>query len=86
MGEVQQAYKDLDAMFLSNQTGTTSKSKRVENTILNTALPFSKSDLSAVHPDISVITIERVLSRMLKDGEIEMIGQKRNARYRKKEF
>lgn len=79
-----QAYKDLDSRFLENQIGKVPKSRRVENSIMNAALPVSKSDLAALHPDVSVTTIERVLDKLMKSGEIEMIGAKRNARYRKK--
>lgn len=49
-----QAFKDLDSRFLENQTGRVPKSRRVENSVMHSALPVSKSDLAALHPDISV--------------------------------
>ena len=45
--------------------------------------PVTKQDILNAHPSISARTIERILSRLRIEGEIEMIGAARNARYRR---
>ena len=52
--------------------------------VLSSFLPISKKEIQSLLPDISVSTIEKVLSNMIKDGEIEKIGETYNARYIKK--
>ena len=44
----------------------------------------SKADIEEKLPDVSVKTIELVLSKMLKDERIEKIGSYKDARYMKK--
>lgn len=77
------SYKDLDAKFAENTAQTISKSRRVENTLLQCFVPVSKEEIVARLPDISVTTVERVLGKLIKEGKIEKIGTYRNARYRR---
>lgn len=58
-----------------------SKKTRIENTILNSLTPISKSDIQDVLPDVSGTTIEKVLGDMLKENRIRKIGTYKNARY-----
>ncbi|MBR4470744.1 MAG: Fic family protein [Erysipelotrichaceae bacterium] len=58
-----------------------SKAKRIEKTIMNSVIPISKNEISEKLPDVSITTIEKALSDLIKDNKIRKIGDKRNARY-----
>ena len=77
-------YKELDKRFLTLKSGKVSKAKRIEEIVLSAFIPISKKEIQDLLPDISVSTIERVLSEMLKDGKISKIGATNSARYIKK--
>ena len=62
----------------------TKKSERVEAVLMGAVVPISKADIAEKLPDVSVKTIELVLSKMLKDERIEKIGSYKDARYMKK--
>ena len=74
-------YKELDKRFLTIKSGKVSKAKRVEEIVLSSFIPMSKKEIRDLLPDISVSTIEMVLSELLKDGQISKIGNTNNARY-----
>ncbi len=76
-------YKELGKRFLTLGTKKVSKKRRVEEVVLSAFLPISKKELHEVLPDISMTTIEAVLSSMLKDGKIKKIGSTKNAKYLK---
>ena len=57
------------------------KSQRVENILLSSVVPVSKNDILERLPDVSVKTVELVLSKMMKENRITKIGTYRNARY-----
>jgi len=59
------------------------KSERVENILLGAIVPVSKQDIVAKVPDISIKTVELVLSKMLKEKKIIKIGSYKDARYMK---
>ena len=77
-------YKELDKRFLTLKSGKVSKAKRIEEIVLSAFIPISKKEIQDLLPDISVSTIERVLSEMLKDGKILKIGATNSAKYIKK--
>ena len=77
-------YQELDKRFLTVRSGKVSKSKRVEEIVLNAFIPVSKKEIKDLLPDISITTIEKVLSEMLKNGKISKIGSTSKARYIKK--
>lgn len=77
-------YKELDKRFLTLKSGKVSKAKRIEEIVLSAFIPISKKEIQDLLPDISVSTIERVLSEMLKDGKILKIGSTNSAKYIKK--
>ena len=77
-------YKELDDSFMDISLKKAKKSERVEAILLNAIVPVSKSDILDKVPDISVKTIELVLSKMLKEDKIIKIGSYRDARYMKK--
>jgi Fic family protein len=77
-------YKELDKRFLTLKSGKVSKAKRIEEIVLSAFIPISKKEIQDLLPDISVSTIERVLSEMLKNGKISKIGATNSAKYIKK--
>ena len=74
-------YKELDKRFATVNSKKINKTSRIEATILNSILPISKKEISNILPDVSVTTIESVLSKMIKDNKIVKIGEGRNTRY-----
>lgn len=77
-------YQELDKRFLTVKSGKVSKTKRIEEIVLNAFIPVSKKEIKDLLPDVSITTIEKVLSEMLKDGRITKIGSTSKARYIKK--
>ena len=76
-------YKDLDESFVEISLKKASKSKRVENVLLNAIVPISKQDVIEKLPDVSIKTIELVLNKMIKEDKIKKIGSYKDARYLK---
>lgn len=74
-------YKELDKRFAVVHGKKITKSARIEATVLNSLVPISKADICEILPDISPTTVEAVLSKMIKDGQIRKIGQSKNTRY-----
>ena len=74
-------YKELDRRFAVVQGKRVTKTARIETTVLGSLTPLSKSEICAIHPDISPTTVETVLGRMIKTGRIKRIGTFKNARY-----
>ena len=74
-------YKELDKRFALIQSNKVSKQERVEQTILHSLLPLGKQEINYILPDISVTTIEMVVSQMLKQGKIKKIGTFKDAKY-----
>ena len=77
-------YKEMDEKFISRSVNRKSKSKLVENTLLQCFVPVSKAEIAERLPEISVTTIERVLGQMVKEGIVVKIGENRGARYMRK--
>lgn len=78
-------YKELDKRFLTLNSGKISKTKRIEETVLNAFLPISKKEICNLLVDVSPTTVEAVLGMMLKEGKIVKIGSARNTKYYKKQ-
>lgn len=62
---IYRCFKDLDESFTDISLKKTKKSERVENILLGAIVPISKRDIVEKVPDISVKTIELVLSKIL---------------------
>ena len=77
-------YKEMDEKFIDGNIRRLPKHQQVENVLLNSFVPVSKSEILQRLPDISAATVERVMADMLKDGKIVKIGTFRNARYKVK--
>ena len=78
---IYKCFKDLDERFMEISIKKAKKSERVESILLSAIVPISKQDISEKVPDISINTIELVLSRMLKEKKIKKIGTYKDARY-----
>lgn len=78
-------YKELDKRFAVVNGNRVTKTARIEATVLGSLLPISKSEICAIHPDISPTTVEAVLGKMIKNGQIKRIGSSKGARYIRKE-
>ncbi len=74
-------YKELDTRFAVVHGRKVTKTARIEATVLGNLTPISKAEICAMHPDISPTTVETVLGRMVKSGQIKRIGSAKNARY-----
>lgn len=77
-------YKELDKRFLTLNSGKVSKTKRIEETVLNAFMPISKKEICDLLVDVSPTTVEAVLSSMLKEGKIVKLGTTRNTKYIKR--
>ncbi len=76
-------FKDLDESFTEITLKKAKKSERVEGILMGAIVPVSKQDIINKVPDISVKTIELVLSKMLKEKKIRKIGTYKDARYQR---
>ena len=74
-------YTELDNRFAVVNGNRVTKSARIEATVLSSLHPISKSEICAIHPDISPTTVEAVLGKMIKNGQIKRIGSSKGARY-----
>ncbi len=77
-------FKNLDESFMEISLKKAKKTERVEAVLMGAIAPVSKADIAEKLPDVSVKTIELVLSKMLKEDRIEKIGTFKDARYMKK--
>lgn len=74
-------YKELDKRFSVVNDKKISKSKRIEATVLDSLTPISKKEICEILLDVSPTTIEAVLGKMVKKGQIIKIGSARNIKY-----
>ncbi|MBR5341133.1 MAG: Fic family protein [Erysipelotrichaceae bacterium] len=75
-------YKEISERFISEETDRKiSKRDRIENTVMKSVVPISKTEIADVLPDISVTTIEKVLGELIKKNKIRKIGTYKNAKY-----
>lgn len=74
-------YKELDKRFAIVGGKKANKTERIEVTLLDSLTALSKSEICAIHPDISPTTVEAVLGRMVKEGKIRKIGAGKSTKY-----
>ncbi len=74
-------YKELDKRFAIVHGKRITKTARIEATVLGSLIPISKTEICSIHPDISPTTVEAVLAKMIKGGQIKRIGASRGSRY-----
>ena len=74
-------YKELDKRFAVIGSKKVTKQARIEATVLNSLTPVSKAEIGKILPDVSATTIEAVLGKLVKAGQIRKIGAGRNTKY-----
>ena len=77
-------YQELDKRFATVNSKKINKTSRIESTILNSLVPISKKDICEILPDVSVSTIEMVLTQMVREERIIKIGRGSQTRYYRK--
>lgn len=77
-------YKELDKRFAVVKGKKINKSNRVEAVIMDSLLPISKAEICELLPDVSVATVEKVLTMLIMQDKIEKIGTFKNAKYLRK--
>lgn len=75
-------YKQLNDNFIGFESKKVNKSHRIEYIINSSLVPISKKQISERLPDISLKTIELVLSKLIIENTITKIGTYKNARYK----
>jgi Fic family protein len=78
-------YKELDKRFAVVNSRKVTKRRRIEETVLNSLLPISKSEICYILPDVSATTVEAALAEMLKADMIEKVGVGRSTKYVRKQ-
>ena len=76
-------YRELDRRYVEGSLKRVPKAKRVETLLMDSYVPISKAEICDQLPEVSSRTVERVLSRLIKEGVVEKIGTYRDARYRR---
>ncbi len=76
-------YKELDKRFAVVHGKKITKGARIEATVLNSLVPISKAEICQILPDISPTTVEAVLGKMCRNGQIQKVGQGKMTRYMK---
>ena len=78
---IHSAYQRLFDAIEAASNASGGKSERVRAYVLNSAAPVSKRQLLDAHPDISEATVENVLGKMVKAGEVRKVGAGRSTAY-----
>ena len=73
-------YKELDKRFAIVGPKVT-KQARVEAVLMNSYTPLSKAEIAKILPDVSPTTIESVLGKLNKSGQIRKVGSGYNTKY-----
>lgn len=79
-----QCYKEINRRFIQTKSGKNKKNERIEAVVLDSIVPISKSDIFDILPDVSITTIELVLSKLVKENKIYKIGSGKNTKYLKR--
>ncbi|MDV3425954.1 MAG: Fic family protein [Bacillota bacterium] len=75
------AYKEFASRVEHLRSKGTTKAKRIQTLFENRLGKLSKAEIAALCPDISVTTIEKVLSDLLKEKYIVKVGTGRSTAY-----
>ena len=75
------AYKDFSERVETVAVDKMGKSERVRDLFDKKVGKLSKREIADIYPDISVTTIEKALSDLLKDGYIQKVGSGRGTAY-----
>ena len=75
------AYKEFSDRVETVAVDKMGKSERVKDLLDKRLGKLSKREISDIYPDISVTTIEKALSDLLKEGYIIKVGSGRGTGY-----
>ena len=78
---IHEAYQQLFAEVESSSNEHGGKSERIRQFVLNADEPVSKRRILDAHPDVSEATVENVLGKMVKAGEVRKLGAGRATTY-----
>ncbi len=81
LGIVLNVYKEFESRVEYIRTKGVTKADRIRNVFANRLGKITKAELSVLCPDISVTTIEKALSDLLKEGYILKVGVGRTTAY-----
>lgn len=81
LGIIIASYRDFSDRVSGLTIGKKSKPERIEDVISNHLGKITKSEILRQCPDISETTVERTLSALLKEGEIQKVGSGRSTGY-----
>ena len=81
LGVIVSAYKDFSSRVRKLSASVLSKPERVRETIKETLGVITKTEIVKKCPDISLITIQRTLAKLVANGEIKKIGGGRYTKY-----
>jgi Fic family protein len=81
LGIVLNAYKEFSSRVEHLRKKGTTKAERIKNLFDERTGKLSKSEIAILYPDISITTIERVLSNLIKENYILKIGLGKNTEY-----
>jgi len=84
LGNILAAYREFENRVTTVTEHKMSKEERVRKGIRETRGLFTKAGLMEKYPDISIATMERVLSQLKAEGVIETLGTGRSAKWKKK--
>lgn len=81
LGVILKAYQEFQDRVEHLHGKTLSKADRIKSIFQKRIGKITKTDISALCPDISISTIERTLKEMLDAGEIQKVGKGRGTGY-----
>jgi Fic family protein len=81
LGVILKAYKEFESRVAYIRIKGVTKARRIRNVFANKVGKVTKAELAAVCPDISVTTIEKALSDLLKEGYILKVDAGRRTAY-----
>ena len=81
LGILLAAYREFSSRVETLKNQGLTKSERVKHVFQTKIGKISKSDISKICPDISITTIEKALSELLKEGYITKVGGGRSTAY-----
>ena len=72
---------ELERSFPHPKSGKVSKADRIRHAVMSMDRVFTISDLKLYVPDISMVTVQQMLSSMVSEGIVRKIGNTKGARY-----
>ncbi|MEK2588991.1 hypothetical protein ABQ284_11900 [Lentilactobacillus buchneri] len=81
LGVILQAYRNLNDRLNLVQDKPVSATDLILTTLTQELKPLSRSELTALIPQYSDITIKRALSELKKSQRIKLIGKGRSSKY-----